>query len=404
MKFIYFANARIPTEKAHGIQIIQMLSAFANFQFSISNFQTNPKLKIQNPKVDVELIIPRRFNKIKEDPFEYYGIERNFKLKKIPCLDLIIFDKYIGHLGLWIESVSFFISVIFYLVFSLIKEGRVPEIIYTRDKFLLPLTIFWKNIFFEVHALPRNYFIYSLFIKRLKGIIVITSFLKEFLIEKGVSPQKIMIAPDGVELEKFDIECSKTEARKKINLPEDKKIILYTGHLYKWKGGALLLEAARKFETLNPKFETLFIFVGGTKEDVKSFKFQVLSFKIDNVLVVGHRPYSEIPYWLKAADVLVLPNSGKEDISKLWTSPLKMFEYMASKRPIVASDLPSLREILSEKNSILVEPDNPQALARGIGEILLNPQLSNRISTQAFSDVQKYSWQKRAEKICQKIF
>ena len=120
--------------------------------------------------------------------------------------------------------------------------------------------------------------------------------------------------------------------------------------------------------------------------------------------MVGHRPHGEIPYWLKAADVLVLPNSGKEDISKYWTSPLKMFEYMASGRPIVASDLPSIREVLNGENAILVEPDNPEKLAGGIKAILQNNQLSDRISIKAVLDVQEYSWTKRVQKIWQRLF
>ena len=76
-----------------------------------------------------------------------------------------------------------------------------------------------------------------------------------------------------------------------------------------------------------------------------------------------------------------------------------MFEYMASKTPIVASDLPSIREILNEENAVLVEPDNVQALSLGILEVLKNKRLSDKISFRAFQDVQKYAWQKRAENI-----
>ena len=116
-------------------------------------------------------------------------------------------------------------------------------------------------------------------------------------------------------------------------------------------------------------------------------------------MIIGYRSHSEIPYWLKAADVLVLPNSGKEEISKYWTSPIKMFEYMASKRPIMASDLPSIREILNEGNAILVQPDNPQGLAEGIRKVLENKNLAEKISARAFDDVKQHTWAKRAEKI-----
>ena len=116
--------------------------------------------------------------------------------------------------------------------------------------------------------------------------------------------------------------------------------------------------------------------------------------------MAGYRPPSEIPLWLKAADVLVLPNSAKKDISKFYTSPMKLFEYMASKRPIVASNLPSLREILNKENAILlVEPDNPEALAQGIKQAMEDRNLVQTITQNAYDDVQNYTWEKRAEKI-----
>ncbi|MFH1423751.1 MAG: glycosyltransferase family 4 protein [Candidatus Nealsonbacteria bacterium] len=367
MKISYIQNARIPTERAHGIQIMKTCEALVGLGHS------------------VELTIPRRFNLIKENPFDYYGIDRIFKIRKLPCLDLIPLDKYLGHLGLWIESVSFLFFILLDTPF------RKADIVYTRDKFLLPLSFFLKNFIYEAHTFPKNYLIYSLFLKKLKGMVVITQKLKDLFIEKGIPESRILVAADGVDLEKFGIKEAKEECRRKLNLPQDKKIVLYTGHLYKWKGAEVLLKAAPEIQSV------LFVFVGGTKRDVADFKKHAED--LNNVLIVGHRPYAEMPYWLKSADVLVLPNSGKEEISKYWTSPMKMFEYMASRRPIVASGLPSVREILNETNAVLVEPDNPEALARGIKEILQNPQLPDKVSDRAFQDVQQYAWPERQKKI-----
>jgi glycosyltransferase involved in cell wall biosynthesis len=82
---------------------------------------------------------------------------------------------------------------------------------------------------------------------------------------------------------------------------------------------------------------------------------------------------------------------------------MKMFEYMASQRPIVASDLPSIREVLSENNAVLIEPDNPQSLAEGIKKALTDKELSQRISQQTQTDVEEYTWDKRAQKILEFI-
>ena len=220
-------------------------------------------------------------------------------------------------------------------------------------------------------------------------MVVITQKLKELFVKNGISENKILVAPDAVDLEKFDIKETQEECRKRLNLPLDKKIVLYTGHLYQWKGTSTLIEAARHL----PK-EVEIYFVGGTKRDLANVKSQMSSVKF-----IGQRPHSEISYWLKAADVLVLPNSGKEEISKSWTSPLKLFEYMASKRPIVASDLPSLREILNENNAVLVRPDDQESLAQGIKRVLEDKDLAEKISNRAFQNVQNHTLEKRAENI-----
>ena len=197
------------------------------------------------------------------------------------------------------------------------------------------------------------------------------------------------MAPDGVDTNMFAVSCSQPEARTKLSLTQAGQIVLYTGHLYKWKGVDTLIAAAGLLSQ-----EVAVYLVGGMEKDLAR-----LDCHLPNVKIMGHRPYAEIPFWLKAADVLVLPNSGKEEISRSWTSPMKAFEYMAAQRPIVASDLPSIREILNERNSILVEPDNPQELARGIKMALEGEALSSGIAAQAFKEVQNYTWQKRVQKI-----
>jgi len=111
----------------------------------------------------------------------------------------------------------------------------------------------------------------------------------------------------------------------------------------------------------------------------------------------------EVPARLAEADVLVLPNP-RSAISNAFTSPLKLFEYMGSGRPIVASDLPSLREVLRDgENALLVEPGNPQALVAAIDRIKKDAALGGRLAGQALQDVQAFTWARRAEAL-EKLF
>ena len=105
---------------------------------------------------------------------------------------------------------------------------------------------------------------------------------------------------------------------------------------------------------------------------------------------------------MKAFDICVMPFPWTEHYA-YYMSPLKLFEYMVSKRPIVASDLPSVREILNEENAVLVEPGNPNALANGIEKVLSDEELANKIAEKAYEDVQQYSWERRTRRILEFI-
>ncbi|MEI6296927.1 MAG: glycosyltransferase family 4 protein [bacterium] len=363
MKLFYIANARIPTEKAHGIQIMKTCEA------------------LSKQGIEVELIVPNRDNNINEDPFYYYKIERNFNIKKIYSPDLVRF----GKAGVLFQYLFFSWVSLFYCL-----KGKV-DFFYSRDE--LPiwfLSLFGKKVFWESHNGKWNFLVSSI-VKRASGTVTISQGIKNFFINKGIKEDKIFVSPDAVDL-KDHVGTTKDEARKKVGLPSDKKIILYTGHLYGWKGVNTLAESAKSFDEMN-----LFVFVGGTEGDVNSFKQKYSDTK--NILVLGQKPHSDIPLYLSSADVLVLPNSGKEDISRLYTSPMKLFEYMASGRPIIASNLPSIREILNEDNAVFFESDNPGDLSRSIKKVLGDKELGDRISKQSLLDVKKYTWENRAKNI-----
>ncbi len=187
----------------------------------------------------------------------------------------------------------------------------------------------------------------------------------------------------------------KAEARKKTNLPQDKKIAIYSGHLYDWKG----VDTMAKTAIVMP--DILFVFVGGSDQEREGFAKRVKL--CDNILIIGQRPHNEIPLYLKAADVLILPNSCQSanprfaDYSLFDTSPIKMFEYMASGRPIIASDLPSLWEVLNKKNAIFVESDNSDDLARAIRTVFGGEKFGEELASQANKDVLQYSWGNRAK-------
>jgi len=393
MRLFYVANIRLPTEKAHGIQIMEMCSAFARAGVAVS------------------LIVPTRRNQSLQnvDPFEYYGVEKNFEIRYIPSCDPVWLMRVPGGIYYKVQSYLYGRRV----RHELSSVIRPDDILYSRDELMLPSIVrLSHNAVWEAHTLLRRYYAFSWVWRRLRNIIVITQALKNELTVAlrpfGVNPQNMLVVSDGVDLKKYDRQYRADSARRLLHLPVDKKIVMYTGQLFEWKGADVLLEAARHVQrsTFNvqrehaisdPSFDILFVFVGGMDEDVKRLNMRAAG--LENVLILGHRPHNELSLYQKAADVLVLPNKKGSGISERWTSPLKLFEYMASGAPIVASDLPSLREVLNESNAVLVEPNNARALVQGIQHVLTDENLAKRISAKACEDARAFSWDKRAERI-----
>ncbi len=120
---------------------------------------------------------------------------------------------------------------------------------------------------------------------------------------------------------------------------------------------------------------------------------------LPNVNFTGFVQNNFVPQYLAASDVLLMPHSSRCSIAP-WMSPLKMFEYMASKRPIIASDLPVLHKHLTDgRNALLVEPDNPHALMEAIKNVKSNPENSRSLADTAYDDVRPYTWDNRARAV-----
>ena len=359
---VYITNARMPTEKAHGLQIMKTCEALVRAGHELT------------------LVIPRRRNSITADPFAYWNIPKSFPIRRLPTLDLIRF----GRVGFLVQAFTFALAA----ALSLSRRGY--EVIYGRDEVILcVLSLFgFRRIVWESHDGAWN-FCARFVARRSRALVVVSGGLKEFYTGKGISSGKITVIPNAIDADAFSHPQDKRAARDRLGLPQDKKIALYIGRLDGWKGTDTLLEASGY---LAP--DTRVAVIGGDEDHI-----QKLRGRFPHVLFLGYRPYSELPDNQAAADVLVVPNTGKSEISVRFTSPLKLIAHLAAMRPVVASDLPSIREITGDDAALLVPADDARSLAAGIQKVLGDPALGERLAKRAHERMARYTWSARAEEI-----
>ncbi|MDB5244347.1 MAG: hypothetical protein JWN18_217 [Parcubacteria group bacterium] len=356
----YIANIRLPTEKAHGAQIIKMCEA------------------LSMAGADVRLLVSNRATPITEDAFTYYGVATAFPIERIKVPNTVQY----GMPGFVIQS-------LFFAIRSLRKIRR-DALLYSRDDIVLGLLSYVTRqpIVWESHIGSWNFFSRRL-VRRALRIVVISEGIRDLYLRNGVDPHKLVVAHDGIDLTTFMRAETKEVARARLGLPQDKRIVMYVGRVDGWKGTSTLLEASKHLNST-----TLVVIVGGEPHQVEALR------KVfPRVLFVGYRPYRELADNLAAADVVVLPNTAQDKISSHFTSPLKLFGYMASGKPMVATDLPSLREVVPETEAYIVAPDSPIALAAGIRDALVDASGSARRAQAALTRVDKYTWDMRAKTI-----
>jgi len=298
------------------------------------------------------------------------------------------------------------------LAFRVLRFCRKNDIknIFCREPKLMFFVIFWNRLFFrlplktiyEIHELVeggfQKKFIEKFLAKRVSLNILLTKCMAVVYIKLyDVVAEKIIVAPDGVDIPTFDIPMTNDEARRKYNLPIDKKIIGYFGRFKTMDMDKGLNDILQSLKFLPD--DIVCLAMGGKKRDRDFYSEQAKKFGVaDKVIFVEQFSQEILAEYQKACDILLMPFPWTRHFA-CYMSPLKMFEYMASSRPIVATDLPSIREVLNEKNAILIKPDNPDALAVAIKKLIENQTLGELLAKQARKDVENYTWEKRIKKI-----
>ena len=387
VRILYLADIRFPLERANGIQSMETCHALARRGH------------------EVHMIVRPDTTRPARDPYVFYGLPRidRLTIERAP----VVGPSVARRMG--------------YLAFALgrsIGAGRV-DVVLTRDLSVAAALLrapgaLRPPIVYESHgyapdvasALPALVSTATApgarKLRRLAeregavwrgadGYVTITRGLANDLETRFGTRAHLAIVPDGVRLQ-----AGSSGPARDIPRSSDRPLVVYAGHLYAWKGVDVLLEALVEV----PEADGLI--VGGHAQEPDLARVRALADKLgiaSRVRFTGLVDPPDVRALLSQASVLVLPNPPSA-ISTRFTSPLKLFEYMAARRPIVATDLPAMREVLTpDVHAIFVVPGSAPALSAGIRRVLSDPELAVRLSETAVTAVLDYTWDRRAERL-----
>ncbi len=384
LRILYFADIRFPLERANGIQTMETCWALAARGHTVS------------------LVVRPDTHSPARDPFRFYGLapEPRLIIERAPVSGpgLPPLARRVGYLAFAagralgagradlvmtrdLTTAAFLLRLPGRTPLVYESHGYAPEVAAALPDMLSTATAPSAGKLRRLAAREAHVW------RSAEGYVTITQGLAANLTKRLGPRQRLAVVHDGARLD-GTLPAS--------GPPAAPVTVVYAGHLYKWKGVDVLLDALAQTPGVRA------VIVGGQEGESDKPRLEAQASELglgDRITFTGPVPRSGVPGWLARADILVLPNLTSP-LSTHATSPLKLFEYMAAGRAIVASDLPSIREILTDDvSAVLVAPGDAAALAQGIRRLAGDAALRARLAAAATRAVAEYSWDERAARL-----
>lgn len=394
--FAYVANLRLPNEFAIGLYVVKVAESM--WKLGYESFLLYPK-KTQPPTFPFA------------DLRKYYRIDRGLHLRAFSVIEFAntpwIMETIWKHLRHQFVTWSLLLQTMFFLISH---QVTIVETIDRELIFLLRLVTWWyyPKVIYDAHIGPKTSYekLFDWLMRpRVDLFMVNCQAFKDFYLRKGIDSKKIIVLANGYEPDDFKQRLGTKELREKLELPKNKFIIGYVGRLETFgveKGVSLMLQAVKKLK--EKKIPIAALAVGGPEELIKKYQKLTAKLNLSGKEAIFHshiEPY-HVPEFLLACDVLCMLYP-KVDHYYDKMSPLKMIEYMAAGKPIIASDLPSITQVLNDEMVYFVRPGNRKALEQAILSIWKNPQEARKKAKKAHQFVQRFSWEKRQKRIFKKL-
>lgn len=269
------------------------------------------------------------------------------------------------------------------------KVTGVPMIINVHDA--------WGSTHYGSFESKFGLFLEKFCCKRVNRIITVNETLIKTLNSRhGIPMENFEVIPNAVDTERFDVPEEDAEVvRNNYKIPKNKKIIFFVGNLANWNGPEHLVRAVPYIKNK----DAFVLMVGGGKQEKE---LKEISKDYNNIIFTGTVSYHEVPLLMNLADVCVAPLTNPGTVGRAvdeFMVPHLLLEYMGCGKPIVGTDVPGLREMLSNNRGFLVKPENPEDIARGIDYLLEHEGEAEKMEENARNYIKKErGWVKVAKR------
>jgi glycosyltransferase involved in cell wall biosynthesis len=225
-------------------------------------------------------------------------------------------------------------------------------------------------------------------------VFVVSHALRRWAMENGVHPDRVSVLPNGVDTRRFHPGVDGSQERSAWGWSEQETVVAFAGSMKSWHGGLLLLDAFERAQRQAPGLRLVYI---GDGPERKAIEKRARKHGIDaHVRFTGNVPQDRVPRLLRAADVLVAPYLPEQGF---YFSPLKVLEYMAVGRAIVASRIGELPDLLGPARARLVPPGDRSSLSEALSNLASDPALRRRMGKAAAAAAPGEDWTDRARRI-----
>ena len=233
-------------------------------------------------------------------------------------------------------------------------------------------------------------------------IVAVSEVLRDELIGRGVERERIVCHPNGVDVDRLTPDRftpdQRAALRRRFRIANDAVVVTFVGTFGQWHGAGVLSRMIRAQAKWARDADVRFLLVGdGLEMAVVQAELSGLE---DIATLTGLVPQEEVAAYLASSDVLVAPHVPNPDGTRFFGSPTKLFEYMASGKAIVASDLDQIGDVLRDDLAILVRPGDVDDLARGVREAVADPARRRRLGDRARRHVlEHFTWNHQVDAI-----